>query len=210
MILRTEAMDQADQHLEDIWHWMATLDRPTNMHNSEYKHFLRRVQKYFIRGKWLWKCNSHRKHKMVLVPSWHLPIMEQTHDRLGHKGIFATMAHILEQIWWPFMHDDIKWYVQVCHLCQTQQVQNVLIPLMITVPAPIFVKVYMDSVHMPKSNGFKNLVQGQCSWCIIQSSGCFDLRLHICLLTGSSGTLSVIGVLFPGLFLTMNPHLLRH
>ena len=80
---------------------------------------------------------------MVLAPSRRLPIMEQAHDRLGHKGVFATMAHISEQFWWPFMHDDIKWYVQTCHLCQTCQVQNVLILPMVAVPAPIFAKVYM-------------------------------------------------------------------
>ena len=100
---------------------------------------------------------------MVLAPSRRLPIMEQVHDRLGHKGVFATMAHISERFWWPFMHDDIKWYVQTCHLCQTRQVQNVLIPPTVAVPAPIFAKVYMDSMHMPKSNGFKYLVQGHCS-----------------------------------------------
>ena len=103
---------------------MTTLERPSNLHDSQYKHFLKRVQKYFIRDKRLWKRDSHGKHKMVLAPSRRLPIMEQAHDRLGHKGVFATMAHISERFWWPFMHDDIKWYVQTCHLCQTRQVQN--------------------------------------------------------------------------------------
>ena len=162
-ILRTEAMDQADWCLEDIRRWMTTLERPSNLHDSQYKHFLKRVQKYFIRDKRLWKRDSHGKHKMVLAPSRRLPIMEQAHDRLGHKEVFATMAHISERFWWPFMHDDIKWYVQTCHLCQTRQVQNVLILPTVAVPAPIFAKVYMDSMHMPKSNGFKYLVQGRCS-----------------------------------------------
>ena len=41
--------------------------------------------------------------------------------------------------------------------------RQILLPPTIATPAPIFAKIYIDTMHMPKSNGFKYLVQGRCS-----------------------------------------------
>lgn len=61
------------------------------------------------------------------------------------------------------MQEDVKWYVKSCHLCQIRQSKNLLIPPTVQPPAPLFAKVYMDTMHMPPSNGFKAIIQGQCS-----------------------------------------------
>jgi hypothetical protein len=44
-----------------------------------------------------------------------------------------------------------------------QQTRNVLIPLVVSNPAPLFTKVYIDTMHLLKSNGHKYIIQGQCS-----------------------------------------------
>jgi hypothetical protein len=38
------------------------------------------------------------------------------HDILGHKKIYAVRMQLLEWFWWPFLNQDIKWFVQTCHL----------------------------------------------------------------------------------------------
>jgi hypothetical protein len=39
----------------------------------------------------------------------------------------------------------------------------VAIPPVVATPAPLFAKIYVDTMHMPKSGGFKFIVQGRCS-----------------------------------------------
>ena len=57
----------------------------------------------------------------------------------------------------------ISWLIVTCHVCQIQKTQQILIPPIIVMPAPLFSKVYMDTMHMPLSNGYKYIVQGCCS-----------------------------------------------
>jgi hypothetical protein len=61
------------------------------------------------------------------------------------------------------MGNDIAWFVKTCRLCQLRKTQNVLIPPVVATPAPLFAKIYIDTMHMPPSNGFKYIVQGRCS-----------------------------------------------
>ena len=41
--------------------------------------------------------------------------------------------------------------------------QQVLIPPIVATPAPLFTKMYMDTMHLPCSGGFAFIVQGRCS-----------------------------------------------
>jgi len=42
---------------------------------------------------------------------------------------------------------------------------KVRIPPVIAPPAPLFAKIYIDTMHMPLSGGFQYIVQGRCSLC---------------------------------------------
>ena len=61
------------------------------------------------------------------------------------------------------MPANIAWFIKTCHICQLCQTCNILIPPVIVTPAPLFAKMYMDTMHLPKLGGFKYLVQGRCS-----------------------------------------------
>jgi hypothetical protein len=61
------------------------------------------------------------------------------------------------------MGNNIAWFVKTCHICQTGKTQNVLIPPVIATPAPLFAKIYVDTMHLPPSGGFKFIIQGRCS-----------------------------------------------
>ena len=61
------------------------------------------------------------------------------------------------------MSQDIGWFVQTCHLCQIRKTQHVAIPPSVATPAPLFAKVYMDTMHLTPSAGYKYIVQGRCS-----------------------------------------------
>ena len=93
----------------------------------------------------------------------HLTILRASHDEVGHKGFYATNALISLRFWWPLMRTDIHWFVRTCRPCQLRQICNVLIPPVIATPVPLFGKMYVDTMHMPKSGGFRYIVQGRCS-----------------------------------------------
>ena len=61
------------------------------------------------------------------------------------------------------MTQDVAWFIKTCHICQVWKTRQVLIPPMVTMLAPLFSKVYMDTMHMPHSSGYKYITQGQCS-----------------------------------------------
>jgi transposase InsO family protein len=61
------------------------------------------------------------------------------------------------------MRTDIAWFIRTCRLCQLRQIRNVLIPPTVAMPAPLFAKIYVDTMHLPKSGGFRYLIQGRCS-----------------------------------------------
>lgn len=62
------------------------------------------------------------------------------------------------------MDQDVKWFVETCHICQTRQTARIKIPPMIAVPLRLFRKWYMDTMHMPRAaNGAQYLTHARCS-----------------------------------------------
>ena len=119
--------------------------------------------RFFLQGGKLWRKDPYGCHKLVATQSSRYAILVAAHDDVAHKGFYATHALISERFWWPAMRADIAWFVRTCRPCQLRQTRNVLIPPVVATPAPLFAKVYTDTMHLPKSNGYKYLVQGHCS-----------------------------------------------
>lgn len=71
-------------------------------------------------------------------------------------------ALLTEWYWWPGMAQDIAWFVLTCRLCQLWKTQQVVIPPIVATPAPLFAKVYMDTMHLTPLAGYKYIVQGHC------------------------------------------------
>ena len=61
------------------------------------------------------------------------------------------------------MDADIRWFVQTCHQCQIRQLRMVRLPPTVAAPVPLFQKVYIDSMVMPKSGGYRYIVHARCS-----------------------------------------------
>ena len=76
---------------------------------------------------------------------------------------FVTCAHIVDHFWWPHLSANITWFIRNCHICQLHQTHNILIPPVVTIPTPLFMKMYMDTMHLLKSGGFKYFIQSCCS-----------------------------------------------
>jgi hypothetical protein len=97
------------------------------------------------------------------MPPLRFSLVRDAHDGLGHKGFYSTRHTLLDRFWWPSLNSDVKWYVDTCHQCQLRQTVQVRIPPTIATPAPLFHKVYIDTMFMPLTSGFRYIVQARCS-----------------------------------------------
>lgn len=163
IIDRSEAARAADEKLDKVRLWLATLDRPPSMSDSDYQSFMRYSTSFFLSGDKLWRKDSKGEHKLVVAQDRRLFLMTSAHDDVGHRGFFATNALLSDRYWWPMMAQDITWFIRTCHLCQLRKTQQVSIPPVVATPAPLFAKVYMDTMHLTPSAGYKYIVQARCS-----------------------------------------------
>ncbi|KAF9441234.1 hypothetical protein P691DRAFT_635791, partial [Macrolepiota fuliginosa MF-IS2] len=90
-------------------------------------------------------------------------LIQQAHDEVGHKGIFTVHIHLLEHFWWPQLEQDVRWFIHMCHECQTRLTHHFHIPPSVPIPLSLFRKVHIDTMFMPHSNGFCYIVHARCS-----------------------------------------------
>ena len=163
IIPRSEKAKMDDERLEKVRKWLERQERPEGMEDQEYKGFMRYCTEFFMVGSRLWRKVGSGQHKAVIGQERRLFLLNSAHNDVGHHGFFATHALLAERFWWPHLAQDVNWFIGTCHNCQIRKTQKVLIPPVVAMPAPLFSKVYMDTMHMPTSGGYKYIVQGRCS-----------------------------------------------
>ena len=163
IVPRTEAAITADARLAKVQTWLETLERPVEMTEKEYNTFMKYCTEFFILGARLWRKDVKRQHKIVVQQDKRLFLISSAHDDVGHRGFYATNSLLTERYWWPMMAHDIAWFIRTCRLCQLRKTQQVSIPPVVATPAPLFAKVYMDTMHLTPSSGYKYIVQARCS-----------------------------------------------
>ena len=163
IVPRSDKAQATDLKLKDVQHWLETLERPSSLTDSEFKTFMRYCIEFFVLDGRLWRKDSKGRHKIVVSQERRLFLISSAHNDVGHHGFYATNALLIERYWWPAMAQDIAWFLLTCHLCQLRKTQQVSIPPVVASPAPLFAKVYMDTMHLTPSGGYKYIVQARCS-----------------------------------------------
>ena len=89
-------------------------------------------------------------------------LVRTVYEDLGHKGIFAVQAWLLDWFWWPSLAENVKYFIWTCHACQTQQMQQVLILPSIPELAPLFQKIHIDTKVILKVERFWYIIHAHC------------------------------------------------
>ncbi|THH09433.1 hypothetical protein EW146_g8685, partial [Bondarzewia mesenterica] len=84
----------ADRCLEQVRDWHKSMEHPSTLFDAEYTTFLCYCIKFFITSDKLWCKDSHGRHKLVAFPDRRITILTSLHDKVAHKGIYATTALI--------------------------------------------------------------------------------------------------------------------
>jgi hypothetical protein len=163
IILRTANAAFANKWLEMVHDWLTFFDWPGDISDRDYDSLTHYTAGFFINDAGMWRRNDHGAHKCILYRNQHIKAIYAAHDDVRHRGYYATHALVAEWYWWPFLGHDIAWYIRSCHICQTRQTCQIAIPPVVATPAPLFTKMYMDTMHLPRSASYAYIVQGRCS-----------------------------------------------
>lgn len=162
-IPRTQRGKEKDERLEHVQRLLETSERPSGLTGSQFEALIRYATRFFVKDGELWHREPKGKHQLVPPYEKRLDLMRQAHDGLGHKGAFSTKMRLLISFWWPSISSDVQWFVRTCHECQIRRMDKLHIPPVVAMPEPLFYKAYMDSMNLPKSSGFRYIVQARCS-----------------------------------------------
>jgi len=162
-IPRSEKARRQDEHLTAVTEFLRTASKPIDYTELQLRQLVRYASKFFILDNKLWRRHPTGRHRLVLPPERRSAILIEAHDDLGHKGIYATRTRILDRFWWPYIEQDIAWFVRTCHICQTRQVHKIHIPPVVSRPPSLFRKAHIDTMFMPRSGGFKYVAHARCA-----------------------------------------------
>jgi len=156
------AAQQEDEKLQKVLKFLEDLQHPSDLTDQQYASFIRYCMCFFVKESKLWQRNPMGAHKVVIPKERHLTVLRECHDAVRHKGLYTTRSLVIECYWWPHVHEDLLWFVKTCHICQEHQVRQICISPIIATPASLFIKVYINSMHLLPSNKFRYIVQVCC------------------------------------------------
>lgn len=157
----TVRREKQEDKLRRVQEFLETPERKEGVSDAEFGRLVRQAMEYFVRDGKLWRKKADGKHRLVPAKEKRLGLITMAHDELGHKGVFAVKELLRRRFWWPGMEEDVKWYVRSCHECQTRQFRLQHIPPTVSIPAPLFQKVYIDTMMMPLAGGFRYIIQAR-------------------------------------------------
>jgi len=162
-ILADPKSRKADEEIKLIHHYLSTLQHPDQLDDTARICLLKRAKQFFLADARLWRRQAQGRHQLYIPSHLRISLIHDAHDYLGHRGFFSTCRTLLDRFWWPSLEHDVKWYISTCHQCQLRQTTKIHIPPTVAVPAPLFWKVYVNTMLMPPAGGFRYITQARCS-----------------------------------------------
>jgi len=138
---------------------------------ADQARFVRQASHYWLDredGKLYRKNVGRGNPQLVIEISERMCLLRACHDKMGHRGAYATGRMLQQCFWWLEIEEDAIWYVKSCYLCQIRQRIALETPPVVTHTPLIFQVLHADTVHMtPPSNGCRYIVHSRCglsSW----------------------------------------------
>ena len=152
-----------DRKLVTIRQFLSDTVRPPGLSDDEYKSFIRQAMGFYLVDSKLFRKNKSDAPQLVPQSHERLAIIAYTHDRLGHKGVFATTKNLLVRFWWPHLNNDVRWYIRTCHECQVRQTERFHIPPIVPIVPSLFRKAHIDTFLMPKVGTYRYVIHARCA-----------------------------------------------
>ena len=151
-----------DSQLQLVRDFLDNLKRPNDLDDRKWVTFYKFATCFMLDARGvLWRPNPGGAHSLVISEDRRPAILVELHDRVGHRGLFATRAFVCDRFWWPQMVRNIDWYVRTCHMCQVRQVVRIHILPIVPEPTAPMVRIHADSMHMP--GRYKYFAHARCA-----------------------------------------------
>src|ERR1700722_8605144 len=98
---------QQDEYLATVTEFLRTATKPIDCSEPQLQRLVQYASRFFVLDDKLWRRCPAGRHQLVLPPERRPSILVETHDTLGHKGVYATRTRILDRFWWPYAEQDI-------------------------------------------------------------------------------------------------------
>jgi hypothetical protein len=158
-ILKGSDPHEQDKELEDILRFLVTFSSPNFQTAKELKSFITKTHGYFVTNSGMYRRRKEAPPQKVIFGNGNRQrIMEDLHEKAGHRGEWAVMEAIKLRFYWPQMRKDIQYHVASCHTCQLRTTKKMHLPIDVTPPNSLFQKVYLDVMKMPEAGGKKWIV----------------------------------------------------
>ena len=109
---------------------------PVDLMEAKLQNLVQYASNFLIMDGHLLHQDIQACHKVIIQPEICSHIISQAHEAVGHKAIFSTISNLWQQFWWPMLEEDVKWFVSTCNPCQTQQLQHLHLPLVMSRSVP--------------------------------------------------------------------------
>ena len=162
-IERSLIAKRRDERLEVVRRFLETLERPPDLSDDDYRQFLRHASDFFLRDGRLYRKFKNENPRLVPKPPERYRLIVHAHDRLGHKGVYATTRTLLLRFWWPHQNSDVRWFIKTCPECQSRQTEYFHIPPVVPTVPKLFRKVHVDTMLMPKAGSYRYFLHARCA-----------------------------------------------
>lgn len=98
------------EELPSILEFIGHGKRPNGNTTEELDRLHRRAWNFFVYDNRPWRCDTQERHQLVLLDArQRMSVTHEAHDKLEHKGFYATLRTLLDRFWWPSLTHDIRW-----------------------------------------------------------------------------------------------------
>jgi len=152
-------LSEKDGELEKTLRFLVTKEAPKFDSSKDLKSFLRQSNRFFLTEEGMYRQVKDRPpQKVIFGDGNRQDLMEDLHEKAGHRGEWAVFEALRLRFYWPQMREDVKYHVASCHDCQVRSTKKMHIPIETTLPSILFQKVYLDVMKMPEAGGKKWIV----------------------------------------------------
>jgi hypothetical protein len=95
-IPRSLRASAANVCLAKVGEYLQFLTHPHGLSDSDFHKFMQYSSGFFFSNSKLWRCDKHRRHKIVVPKEKRYELLKEVYDILGHMTIYTMRMQLLE------------------------------------------------------------------------------------------------------------------
>jgi hypothetical protein len=96
MTFHTASDPVDDICLAEVEEYLQFLVHLQGLSDSDFHKFMQYSSGFFFSNSKLWCCDTHKRHKIVVLKERRCELLKEVHNILGHKKIYAVWMQLLE------------------------------------------------------------------------------------------------------------------